>query len=510
MSVGAVTTLQRRKPREVEPNNELSSVAAVRIVQEAVREGVSIDELARLAQSDPAFAVRVLNLVNSPGLARSKPVRDIGQAAALLGVRGLRNLALSLAVGELVPPGEDADVLLIQSLRRAIAAAALAEAMGHAEPQVCFTTGLLLDVGILVRARSNLDAALELSRLPAEHRVLHEHIRFGESHPLLGERVARQYSLPEDMISAIAGHHDEAVPDSALSRVAWLAERVAGVFETGAVGQARELITRRCSELGVSTQRLDALFNELPARVEQLAAVFQRQVGRQLDLNQLRDDANARLVEMNRQYEETVATLRRVVEEKEELMHRLEELNLVLATQASTDALTGLPNRRALEDALTRDIARTTRSAMPLSVILLDVDHFKRFNDTYGHLVGDQVLRHLGGIVQRSLRDGDFVARYGGEEFCVVLPNASEEGALLAARRVRMAIERSKLKCEAGELSVTASLGVSTCDPKVAGRTSVELLKHSDLALYAAKEQGRNCVVHFNSLSHSRAAPAQL
>lgn len=191
-------------------------------------------------------------------------------------------------------------------------------------------------------------------------------------------------------------------------------------------------------------------------------------------------------------------------------MHRLEELNQVLATQASTDALTGLPNRRALEDALARDIARTTRSATPLSVILLDVDHFKRFNDTYGHLVGDQVLRHLGGIVQRSLRDGDFVARYGGEEFCVVLPNASEEGALLAARRVRMAIERSKLRCEAGELSVTSSFGVSTCDPQLAVRTSVELLKQADLALYAAKEQGRNCVVHFNALGHPRPAVAQL
>lgn len=485
------------KPHKSGPANELSSVAAIRIVQEAVRDGVGIEELARLAQGDPAFAVRVLNLVNSPALARSKPVRDISQAASLLGARGLRNIALSLAVGEMVPAAEEGTLLLVQSLRRAIAAMVLAEALAHPEPQVCFTVGLLLDVGVLVRARTDLAAALEVSRLPAEHRVLHEQIRFGEAHPLVGERIATEYKLPDDMTAAIRGHHDEAIPEAKLAKIAWLAERVAGVFETGAVGQAREQVCSIGVDVGVPAARMDALFRELPGRVEHLATTFERDVGPQPDLHQLRDDANARLVEMNRQYEETVATLRRVLEEKDALAKQLEELNLVLATQAATDALTGLPNRRALEQVLARDLARAERSGDPLSVVLLDVDHFKRFNDTYGHLIGDQVLRHMSGIVQRSLREGDFVARYGGEEFCLVLPRAPQEGALLAARRVRMAIERNRLKCDAGELSVTASFGVTTYLPGAAVRQHEQLFREADEALYAAKGQGRNCVVHF-------------
>lgn len=480
-------------------NDELSSVAAVRIVQEAVRDGVGIDELARLAQGDPAFAVRVLKLVNSPALARPAPIRDISQAASLLGARGLRNLALGLVVGDMVPAGEDADVLLVQSLRRAIAALVLAEALEFQEPQVCFTVGLLLDVGLMVRARSDLAAALEIARLPAEHRVIHEQVRFGEAHPEVGARVISEYKLPEDMNAAIRGHHAAVAPDAKLSRIAWLAERVAGVFETGAVGHAREQVSRVAVDLGVPAARLDALFQELPGRVEHLAAAFERKVGPQPDLHQLRDDANARLVEMNRQYEETVAMLRRVVDEKQALAQRLEELNLVLATQASTDALTGLPNRRALEQTLLRDLARADRSGEPLSVVLLDVDHFKRFNDTYGHLIGDQVLKHLGGLLQRTLRDGDFVARYGGEEFCVLLPKATQEGALLAARRARMAVERNRLKCEAGELSITSSFGVTTYLPGTTPRRPEELLKEADDALYAAKEHGRNCVIHFTN-----------
>lgn len=490
----------RLLPSKPSPAREPSSVAAVRIVQEAVRDGVGIDELARLAQGDPAFAVRVLNLVNSPSLARARPVRDITQAASLLGVRGLRNLALSLAVGDLVPAEPEANLILAQSLRRAIAASFLGAALAYPEPQVCFTVGLLLDVGMLVRGRSNLAAAVEVCRLPAEHRILHEQVRFGDTHPELGALVALDYALPQDMVAAIRGHHDAAPPPPGLSRVAWLAERVAGVFETGAVGHARNQLFAEVTELGLEPSKLQALFDELPGNVEQLAAIFERDVGPQPDLNQLRDDAASRLVELNRQYEETVSTLRRVVEEKDALAQKLEEVNAMLANQAATDALTGLPNRRALEQVLARDLARSDRSGEPLSVVMIDVDHFKRFNDTYGHLVGDQVLRHLGAIVQRSLRDGDLVARFGGEEFCIVLPRATSEGALLAARRVRMAVERGKLKVESGELAVTASFGVSTYDPTVKARRVDDLFKEADQALYAAKARGRNCVVHFLSL----------
>src|SRR5690606_4891976 len=115
--------------------------------------------------------------------------------------------------------------------------------------------------------------------------------------------------------------------------------------------------------------------------------------------------------------------------EKEELALRLEQLNQTLATQATTDALTGLLNRRALEDALARDFARAQRSKEPLSLLMLDVDHFKRFNDTHGHLVGDEVLCHLGKLRHGRLRESDLGARYDGEESCILLPEPSAEGA---------------------------------------------------------------------------------
>src|SRR5690606_32266636 len=156
----------------------------------------------------------------------------------------------------------------------------------------------------------------------------------------------------------------------------------------------------------------------------------------------------------------------------------------------------GLANRRAFQEALARDFARAERTKEPLSLVLLDVDHFKQFNDTHGHLVGDEVLRHLGALLRSRLRDGDLVARFGGEEFCMLLPDASAEGATVAARRLRLAVERSKVRSEAGELSVTASFGLSTFEPDQTGFSPELLIQNADSALYAAKTQGRNRVVH--------------
>src|SRR5690606_7179106 len=153
-------------------------------------------------------------------------------------------------------------------------------------------------------------------------------------------QIAGHYKLSPDMADAIRHHHAVLPPSEPLCRLVWFAERVAGVFETGAVGPAREALFRTGGELGVVSLLLGRLLLELPAQVSAMASAFQRDVGEQPDLNQLRDDANARLVEINQQYLETVATLRRVVAEKEELALRLEQLNQTLATQATTDALT--------------------------------------------------------------------------------------------------------------------------------------------------------------------------
>ncbi|HJV28837.1 MAG TPA: diguanylate cyclase [Aromatoleum sp.] len=158
---------------------------------------------------------------------------------------------------------------------------------------------------------------------------------------------------------------------------------------------------------------------------------------------------------------------------------------------STTDGLTGLFNRRFLDDTLRKELARAQRYGHALSVLMLDVDHFKKFNDRHGHEMGDRVLKAVAGAMYATLRQQDYPCRYGGEEFLAILPDTASAGALNAAERLRHAI--CTLSVEG--LSVTASIGCASF-PELEVQTADELVEQADGALYQAKEGGRNrCVL---------------
>ncbi len=159
---------------------------------------------------------------------------------------------------------------------------------------------------------------------------------------------------------------------------------------------------------------------------------------------------------------------------------------------AATDALTGLMNRRAFLEALDRERSRAARHTLPLSLLMLDVDHFKRVNDTYGHDGGDAVLRGIAAVLRKIARKSDFVSRWGGEEFVLALAQTAEAGGRVAAERVRRAIADTPYTLPTGEpLHVTSSVGLASAAATVHVE---ELIVRADKALYAAKARGRNRV----------------
>ena len=125
----------------------------------------------------------------------------------------------------------------------------------------------------------------------------------------------------------------------------------------------------------------------------------------------------------------------------------------------------------------------------------MDVDHFKNFNDKFGHLVGDQILREIGRLIKENIREIDFAGRYGGEEFCVVLPVTDRYGANFAAERLRAAVEEASIKAYDTTIKATISIGIATFPTD--GKTVMELLDKADWALYRAKKKGRNCICAF-------------
>jgi len=169
---------------------------------------------------------------------------------------------------------------------------------------------------------------------------------------------------------------------------------------------------------------------------------------------------------------------------------------------ATTDGLTGLQNHRTFQERLDAQLAQAERYGKRTSLLLCDVDHFKSVNDTYGHPVGDAVLRGIARILQKEARNTDVVARYGGEEFAIVMPETDTGGAMVIAERIRERVAAFVFETPQGPLQVTISLGVATFPDDC--KTKAELVERSDGCLYHAKRHGRNKSVSAASLRAPR------
>jgi diguanylate cyclase (GGDEF)-like protein len=192
------------------------------------------------------------------------------------------------------------------------------------------------------------------------------------------------------------------------------------------------------------------------------------------------------------QYPELLARIRaakRIVD----LQKELTEANKRLELLSITDGLTRLYNHRYFQDELARAFEESMRYERPLSLAIVDIDFFKKVNDTYGHAVGDEVLKCVSKIFRESVRATDLVARYGGEEFAVMMPETELADAITFAEKIRSLVESTIADTQAGPLKVTVSIGVAAA-PRTRARSAKEMVVHADKALYRAKRNGRNRV----------------
>jgi len=171
----------------------------------------------------------------------------------------------------------------------------------------------------------------------------------------------------------------------------------------------------------------------------------------------------------------------------------LRQLSERLQALSSTDPLTGIANRRTFDERMAIEVARANRYGTPLSLVMIDLDHFKELNDRFGHPVGDEVLKRVAQLIDREKRLGDVVARYGGEEFSAILPHTEPSAAMIWAERARQTIAATEVQSDGGAFNVTASFGVVGATPGRADPPA--LIEEADQALYQAKARGRNRVV---------------
>ncbi len=236
------------------------------------------------------------------------------------------------------------------------------------------------------------------------------------------------------------------------------------------LGRLHELATRVASDVGAHSDRVEAINERLhgTSGAEHEAVV----------------QAVAQLIEANTRMQGQLGSAEERLKEQAALVKRH-------STAARTDALTGLANRRAFDEEMRHSLERRQKLGETFSVVMFDVDHFKKFNDTYGHQAGDDVLRLMGELLRGAARKDDIVARYGGEEFAMILPRTSVAEAKLSADRVRHTIAEHGFHCDGQELRITTSLGVAQV---LEAESVTHLVDRADAALYASKGAGRNCV----------------
>jgi diguanylate cyclase (GGDEF)-like protein len=241
------------------------------------------------------------------------------------------------------------------------------------------------------------------------------------------------------------------------------------------------LVTPESQALGTLCV-IDRVPRQLSAEQVDAIAALSRQVVTQLELR--RHAADLRRADADREV---------YLAQLEAYQQKLEEANAKLQEESLTDKLTGVGNRGAFDRRLEEEVYRSTRYRSPVSLLLIDVDRFKAFNDSFGHQAGDTVLQTVAKAL-RCARPSDFVARYGGEEFAAILPATAGAEACILAERMRKAVANTSIP----EGPVTVSIGVSTLAPDISGTSA--LVAAADQALYAAKQGGRNRVVHAASL----------
>lgn len=258
-------------------------------------------------------------------------------------------------------------------------------------------------------------------------------------------------------------------------------EAIIRVARLRAIGQ---LNTRYPEDL---PEELGILCQVLNQAAEEEANVRRHQQER---LQELEKKART-LDQINTQLLETSAKALGVLQDLEWQNARLEDLNDRLELLATTDGLTGLHNHRTFQERFRSAFAHCKRYGQPLSLIMLDVDHFKNLNDTLGHPTGDTVLAFIAHTLKELVRKSDCIARYGGEEFAILLPNTKIAGALRLAKRIRQQLDNTP----EAPAPFTVSLGVAELTPEM--NDPNDLLALADSALYEAKRSGRNCVVSF-------------
>ncbi|SHH84092.1 sensor domain-containing diguanylate cyclase [Desulfofustis glycolicus] len=478
---------------------------AIKILDAVRHDNSSFNELADIIKVDPALSSQLLKIANSSLYGLPNRVDSLSQATALIGTQALKNIALSFVIIQgfqnSLQGSFDFELFWRRAITAAVAAEVLAASLNHKDPNI-FVSGLLQDIGVLVLFLSDAASFTELldkKRISGKSLCETEKEHFGFDHTEVGSQLLKAWNLPDTIIAPIRSHHqEEDGPYIESAAILCFADKISALYHgIESNRKAFEIHEELRNTHQFQDTQIDELIDQVGMKAREVMEHFQIQPGEMKPFSQIMQEANEELGRLNLSYQQIVFELKQAKQNAEQLAVDLKRANDSLRELAFRDELTGLYNHRYFQEIFEAELQKSKRYRHALSLLLLDIDHFKRVNDTYGHLVGDHVLKQVSQIMIKLVRHFDIVARYGGEEFAIVLPETGKVGANVLAQRVRRGIEQCQLNCVDHVFSITTSIGVASTDMAAVEVDRATLIDYSDQALYKAKQNGRNRVELF-------------
>ncbi len=459
-------------------NDKIPSPTAVaaRLLELVSQADVGVEEIAFVLGTDPNLSAKLIGYCNSPIVGSKREIAKLQQAVMVLGLRKLRLLSISFSLMETSGDSDfDYDLFWRQSLATAVASKTLA-ARYDDDPDEMFLLGLVFNVGQIgigntfpekvreMRGTESLEMGLTLE----QEVELFESTRYQ-----IGGKMLENWHFPKHMSDAVSAV-DMEEPSDCTKRLDLSLSLADLLLSTETTASTIEEVRERAARLlGFDDSTFDVMFDDLIGEWKSYVALFEYDEVEFDSIADLEDKARRSMMDIS------MEAIGGVEEEKRQLQE-----------SALVDALTSLKNRRAYDSELPSVVSYHSRQQKSFGLLVVDIDHFKSFNDTHGHAVGDDVLKAVGTCMAEASRAYDNVYRYGGEEFVVVVQDCSYDDMMTVAERLRCEIE----SLDVGGLKVTASFGCCwtyRCE----FNDFSELFAQADKQLYVAKERGRNqCV----------------
>ncbi len=488
-------------------------IVASQLISLTGKEDTTLADIGRLVSQDIALSAKILKVSNSAFYNFPQQISSIKQAVSILGTNAVRSLVLSFSFLAMKSGKAQTqfnfETFWDKALASAVAAKLILEKVKGADTEEIFVTGLLQNLGELVLARTfpaEYDSILQIIEKEKLDSVEVEESTLGGNHSLVGAEVAKKWGFPEVLILPIRYHHEPDKCDSKNTKIqmtvkaVYLSDLLVNILYSEKPNEYHSRFRKEAKRLlRLNSNDIESILEDMHSELQEAGSSFNLKIKKGKSIQEILQEANIRLSLLNLDYDQINRQLVQAKIHLEEMTRELEKKNQILNNLANIDGLTGIYNHRFFQNALDQEISRSTRYDSFLSLLLIDIDRFKLFNDTYGHQTGDFVLIEFVKILRKNIRKHDILARYGGEEFAIILPETTTEQAMTVGEKLRTSIEEAIFTGESEDYHVTASFG------QVYGRPAAEddfnkndFIGKADTALYEAKEKGRNLVIAYS------------